>query len=72
MNHKETIELLRSGKLSRHQMVSVLASVGVGVTHMQSEICESLNDVTSFAGSSILPAARVERWPTPGLISTTA
>ncbi len=29
MNHKETIELLRSGKLSRRQRVQVLASAGV-------------------------------------------
>jgi len=32
MKHKEMIELLRSGKLSRRQMMSTLASVGVGVT----------------------------------------
>ena len=31
MNHNETIELLRGGKLTRRQMVKVLASVGVGV-----------------------------------------
>lgn len=32
MKHKEMIELIRSGKLSRRQMISVMASVGVGVT----------------------------------------
>ncbi len=31
MNHKEIIELLKSGKLSRRQMMTVMASVGVGV-----------------------------------------
>ena len=31
MNHDKTIELLRSGKLTRRQMTKVLASVGVGV-----------------------------------------
>ncbi len=29
MNHKETIELLRSGRLSRRQMMTVMASAGV-------------------------------------------
>jgi len=32
MKHKEMIELIKSGKLSRRQVMSVLASVGVGVT----------------------------------------
>ena len=32
MKHKEMIDLIRSGKLSRRQMVQVLASVGVGVS----------------------------------------
>jgi spermidine/putrescine-binding protein len=31
MKHNETIELLRSGKLTRRQMTKVLASVGVGM-----------------------------------------
>lgn len=32
MTHEEMLDLIRSGKLSRRQMMSVLASVGVGVT----------------------------------------
>lgn len=32
MKHKEMIKLIKSGKLSRRQMMSVMASVGVGVT----------------------------------------
>ena len=32
MTHKEMIELIKSGKLSRRQMMSVLASVGIGVS----------------------------------------
>lgn len=32
MKHKEMVELIRSGKLSRRQLLSVLATAGVGIT----------------------------------------
>ena len=35
MKHDETIELLRSGKLTRRQMTKVLASVGIGLVTSQ-------------------------------------
>ncbi len=32
MKHKEIVEAIRSGKMSRRQVMTALASVGVGVT----------------------------------------